>query len=64
MPSPIADSVDCCRKLSVGLPLKVLTHVAYKGPGLRGCVHPDSVLVEDFEGRNIVLKNECEPLST
>lgn len=55
MSRPVTDSVDCRGKPAVGLPLKVLTHVAYESAGLRRCTDPDAVLVEHFEGWDGVL---------
>lgn len=55
----VPDAVYRRLELAVGLPLEILADVADEGAGLGRRVDPDAVLVEDLEGWDVVLEDEC-----
>jgi hypothetical protein len=58
-PRSVPDTMYRRLKLAVGLPLEILADVTNEGARFWRRVDPDAVLVEDLEGRDRVLEDEC-----
>lgn len=58
-PCSVPDTMYRRLELAVGLPLEILADVADEGTRFWRRVDPDAVLVEDLEGRDRVLEDEC-----
>lgn len=61
MPSSVPDAMYRRWELSIGLPLEILSDIADERARLGRRIDPDAVLIEDLEGGDRVLEDECQP---